>query len=209
MRIERSGNEGATAKWLLAGLLVWFGVVVTASVTGAIGRLSPYAVPPIAFAGMALPALLFWRFEGVRELVEEFGLRRLTALHGFRILAVPMFFWYGGKGLLPQAFVHHAGWGDLISGVLAVAVVALWSRPAGYWVAHLVGMADFLVAFGTAMALTRQNVAAMKGIGSLPIALIPFFFVGLLGSTHLMAYTLLLRGRAGAGERLVQAAVAR
>jgi hypothetical protein len=146
---------------------------------------------------MTVPAVLFWTVPSVRALIERIGLHMLTAVHGFRILAVPLFFWYGGRGLLPKPFVDHAGWGDLISGVVALGVVSFWARPAGYWTAHIVGMIDFLVAFGTAMAITRADAGAMHAVTGLPMALIPLFFVGVLGSTHLMAYALLLRGRHG------------
>jgi hypothetical protein len=191
-------TQTVTVKWLASAVLLWFVTIVLASGTGLLARLSPYAVPPVAFTLMVLPAILFWRDSRVRVLIEQIGLRRLTALHIFRILAVPLFFWYGGRGLLPQLFVDHAGWGDLISGIAALGAVALWPRPAGYWIAHLIGMADFIVAFATAMAVTRTNPGSMAAVSTLPVALIPFFFVGLLGSTHLMAYDLLLRGRGGA-----------
>lgn len=192
---QSPAREAVTTRWLVTGLAVWFVLVVFASLTGLLARLSPCAIPPIALTLMALPAILFWRNSRVRAVVERIGLRRLTALHIFRILAVPLFFWYGAEGLLPKQFVDHAGWGDLISGMVALGVVALWPRHAGYWIAHLTGMVDFLVAFGTALMLTRTNPDSMAGVATLPAALIPFFFVGVLGSTHLIAYSLLLRGR--------------
>jgi hypothetical protein len=198
MKAEIPAESRTTAKWLMMGISVWFALVLLASGTGWLGRLSPYALPPIAFTLMALPAVLFWTVPSVRALIEGIGLRALTALHISRILAVPLFFWYGGRGLLPRSFVDHAGWGDLVSGVVALGVVAFFARPAGYWIAHVTGMIDFLAAFGTAMAITRSNSTAMHAVTGLPIALIPVFFVGLLGSTHLMAYDLLLRNRRSA-----------
>ena len=188
-------GETAVTTWLIAGALLWLAIVMLASGTGLLAQLSPYAIAPIAFSLMALPALLFWRVSRVRAVIERVGLRRLTALHIFRILAAPMLFWYGAQGLLPRLFIDHAGWGDLISGVLALGVVTVWPLPGGYWIMHLVGMLDFIVAFATAMTLTRANPAAMAAVATLPVALIPFFFVGLLGSTHFMAYSILWRGR--------------
>ena len=57
-------------------------------------------------------------------------------------------------------------------------------------------MGDFLVAFGTAISLTRQDSSAVHAITGLPMALIPFFGVGFLATTHVMAYQLLLRQQA-------------
>ena len=192
---DRIAEKKSPLSWLLPGMGAWLAAVIVSSRAGWLGLISPYAIPAIAGALIVLPAVLFWRLDSVRALIEEVGLRRLTVLHIFRIAAVPLFFWYGSRGLLPKAFVEHAGWGDLISGLLALAVVAFWSRPGGYWLAHVVGMADFLYAFATAMMLTRANAGAMHAVTELPAALIPFFFVGLLGSTHLMAYSILLRSR--------------
>ena len=190
-----------TINLLRAAVGLWFVLVVLFSWTGVLGRLSPYAIPPIAFGMMFLGASAFWLVPAVRQRVEAFGLRGLTALHISRALAVPLFFWYGARGLLPTSFVNHAGWGDLVSAVVALVVVLFWPARAGYWVAHVVGMADFMLAFGTAMAHTRAAEHSMQAVTGLPAAMIPFFFVGVLGATHLMAYSLLLAsGRGQRGE---------
>jgi hypothetical protein len=136
-----------------------------------------------------------------REYIESIGLRRLTAIHLLRITAAPLFFWYGAHQLLPRVFVDRAAWGDIAAGLLALLAVTLWRRPSGYWLAHLFGMADFFVAFGTAIALTRQNPTAIHAVTGLPMALIPFFGVGFLATTHVMAYHLLLRQSASRNSR--------
>lgn len=65
---------------------------------------------------------------------------------------------------------------------------------------HLFGFADFVVAIGTGPTLFLQNDPLMAGIQTLPMALIPFFGVGVSGASHLMAFDLLRRG-AGEGRR--------
>jgi len=179
--------------WIAAAVLVWFCAVVLASASGWLGSLSPLAPPPIAALTMIVPIAVYFAVAALRESVESIGVRRLTAIHVMRIAAAPLFFWYGAHGLLPQIFVDRAAWGDIAVGLLALLAVTLWRRPSGYWLAHLFGMADFFVAFGTAIALTRQRPAAVHAVTGLPMALIPFFGVGFLATTHVMAYDLLLR----------------
>ncbi len=138
---------------------------------------------------------MYFVLPAFREYIESVGLRRLTSIHILRISAAPLFFWYGAHRQLPHLFVDRAAWGDIAAGILALLAVTVWQRPPGYWFAHLFGMADFFVAFGTAITLARQDPAAVHAVTSLPMALIPFFGVGILATTHVMAYYLLLRQR--------------
>lgn len=183
----------STPVWLAAAVLSWLAAVFVASATGWLGSLSPLAPPPIATLTMIGPVAVYFAVPAFREYIESVGLRRLTAIHILRIAAAPLFFWYGAHHLLPHAFVDRAAWGDIAAGILALLAVTVWQRPWGYWLAHLFGMADFFVAFGTAITLTRQDPAAVHAVTSLPMALIPFFGVGFLATTHVMAYHLLLR----------------
>jgi hypothetical protein len=178
--------------WLAAALLVWLVAVLLTSASGWLGSLSPLAPPPIAAGTIIVPIAIYFAVPAFRAYIESIGLRRLTAIHVLRIAAAPLFFWYGAHHLLPQPFVDRAAWGDIAAGLLALLAVTLWQRPSGYWLAHLFGMSDFFVAFGTAIALTRQNPSAVHAVTGLPMALIPFFGVGLLATTHVMAYHLLL-----------------
>lgn len=179
--------------WLTAAILIWLGAVLLTGATGWLGSLSPLAPPPIAALTMIIPIAVYLATPAFRDYIESIGLRRLTAIHVLRIAAAPLFFWYGAHHLLPQLFVHRAAWGDVFAGLLAMLAVTLWQRPSGYWLAHLFGMADFFVAFGTAIALTRHDPMAVHAVTGLPMALIPFFGVGFLATTHVMAYLLLLR----------------
>jgi hypothetical protein len=183
----------STPLWITAAVLAWFAAVLVASATGWLGSLSPFAPPPIAALTMIVPIAVYFAVPAFRTCILDIGLRRLTVIHILRIAAAPLFFWYGAHHLLPQTFVDRAAWGDVAAGLLALLAVTFWQRPAGYWLAHLFGMADFFVAFGTAIVLTRQDPAAVHAVTGLPMALIPFFGVGLLATTHVMAYHLLLR----------------
>jgi len=200
----QAAQNNRTPFILLAALLLWPTAVIVASKSGWLGSLSPFAPPPIAVLTILVPSLGYWLIPSFRSYITRIGLRRLTSVHILRIVAVPLFFWYGSHGLLPQSFVDTAGWGDLASGVLALGVVLFWSRPAGYWTVHIFGMVDFVAAFGTAIRLTLSNPGAMHEITGLPMALIPFFGVGFLATIHLIAYDLLIRNCRGPVKQLLQ-----
>jgi hypothetical protein len=194
---EQSVNLNApsrTGLWVWSGVALWFTAVVVASASSWLGQLPPMAPPPIAGLTLIVPISLYLLLPPLRSYFASIGLERLTLIHVFRIAAAPLFFWYGSHGLLQHVFVDRAGYGDIFAGVLAFVALTVWRRPAGFWVAHVYGMIDFFVAFGTAIVLTRQIPGAMHAITGLPMALIPFFFVGLLATTHFVSYDLLLRG---------------
>jgi hypothetical protein len=123
-------------------------------------------------------------------------------------VAALLFFYFGGLGLLPERFVLHAAWGDLIAGLAALGVVALPFAISRYLAVHLFGFADFLLAVGTGLYFTLVDPPAMDAIRSLPLALIPLFGVGISGATHIIAFDLMRRARELSDERAVRAAAA-
>jgi hypothetical protein len=187
---------------LVLALSLWFVALLVASVSGWLGSLSPYSPPLLAGLTILISSVGYFLLPPVRVWFAGFGLHRLTAIHVLRIAAVPLFFWYGNRNLLPQSFVEAAGWGDLAAGLIALAVVIFWRSRAGYWTAHLLGMVDFISAFAIAIRLTLANPGAMHAITGLPMALIPFFGVGVLATIHVIAYDLLVhrRGLKAQGE---------
>jgi hypothetical protein len=115
------------------------------------------------------------------------------SIHIWRIAAALVFFWYGAHDLLPEAFVRNAGWGDLIAGLLALGVTLLPKTRNRYLVFHLFGFADFVVAVGTGLTYFLLNDPRMSRIQTLPMALTPFYGVGISGASHIMAFDLLRR----------------
>ena len=177
-------------------------VVAWAATVGGLSAAGAFTTFPLPlFAGLVALLLAaaissYALSRTLREGVERFGLRRLTALHAWRIPAALAFFHYGGQGLLPPAFVALAGWGDMLAGVLALAVVLFAPRSQrAYWAFHVIGMADFLLAVGTGLAFSLLADPRMATIALFPMALIPLFGVTLSGATHIAAFDLLRRGR--------------
>ena len=178
---------------LLTVLAVWGLGVAIAARTGLFGGVYPLLLAGLIALGILLPVVAYALSRSFRDYIEALGLRGLTAFHVWRIAAALVFFWYGANNLLPEVFVQNAGWGDLIAGLLALGVILLPETRNRYLVFHLFGFADFIVAVGTGLTLFLLNDTRMTGIQTLPMALIPFYGVGISGASHIMAFDLLWR----------------
>lgn len=189
-------NDRPASTGLIVGVIAfWVAAVMIAATSGTLASVPPRAVALLVASGIALPTIAYFAVPSLRAWVERFGLRRLTLFHSWRIVAALLFFGYGTAGLLPATFVRHAAWGDLIAGLLALIVVALPMARWRYWLMHMFGLGDFILAVGTGLYFTLTDAASMEQIRYLPLALIPMFGVSLSGATHLMAFDLLRRSR--------------
>jgi hypothetical protein len=194
--IEHSAAIGET-RWarIVATVVVLWGIgVAMAAWAGAYRALPTLGIGPIIVAGIVLPALAYFLVDGFRRYIRGVGLRALTALQIWRIFAALAFFWYGAHDRLPPAFVQEAAWGDLAAGLAALIVTLLPERRARYFVAHIIGFTDFVVALGLGMTFILMHDPRMETITVLPLALIPLYGVGISGATHIMAFDLLRRG---------------
>jgi hypothetical protein len=180
---------------------------VTLSVNGALKRWPPMLLGTLILLWIAIPTVSYFRSSGLQQLASRIGLRAITAFHGWRILAGIWFVWYAAHGLLAANFALKAGWGDIVAGLAGLAVAAFWARSSGYWSAHVIGLADFVLAVGTGMATTLSDQPGMHAMAELPGALIPLFAVGLTASTHFVAFHLLWKQqRVDAGALLLRKA---
>jgi hypothetical protein len=204
--MNRTGNvdKARGTRVLLAVLAIWGLAVVAASETGIYSAMPPLLIAPLIALGIIIPVVVYTMSDGFRAYIAAVGLRPITAFHIWRIAAALVFFWYGEHNLLPEPFVRNAGWGDLIAGVLALFVVILPENRTRYFIFHIVGFADFVVAVGTGLTLFLLNDSRMAAIQTLPMALIPLYGVGISGASHIMAFDLL---RHGAGSKADRSAV--
>ena len=170
----------------------WGAAVGTIAAAGGFRALPIRLFPLLAAAGVLVPTAAYVRSPGLRAWFDGFGQRRIVLFHAWRILAARAFWVYGAKGLLPPVFVRNAAWGDLVAGVLALAVVRWWPRRRGFLVFHAVGFADFLSAVGTGFTFALAGDPRMASIAAFPLALIPLFGVGLSGASHLASFAQLL-----------------
>jgi hypothetical protein len=141
--------------------------------------------------GIIAPLLVYWSNSTFRAYIQELHLNRLTLFHLWRIPAALAFLYYGNQHLLPETFVRHAAWGDLMAGSLVFLVLALPKNYWKYWGFHLFGLADFVLAVGTGLTFSLLHIPMMETLRTFPIALIPLFGVGISGASHLMALDIL------------------
>ena len=180
--------------WALAAIAFWALAISIASLTGILRGIPAMGVGALIVGWFAAILIACFRSEGLRLLLDRVGLRGITGFQAWRIAAALLFFWYGAHGLLPWEFVWRAEWGDLIAGMLGAAVF-LWPTRGGYWLVHLFGLADLILATATGMRLRLAGPVEMQNITAFPVALIPFFGVGLTAATHLVAFDWLRRSK--------------
>jgi hypothetical protein len=192
---------------LLVALAAWGLAVVFAAEAEIYSAIPPLFLAAIIALGIVIPVVIYAMSEAFRSYIRALGLRSITAFHVWRIAAALVFFWYGENELLPQIFVQNAGIGDLAAGLFALVVLLLPESRNRYLAFHIFGFADFVVAVGTGLTLFLLNDARMTGIQTLPMALIPFYGVGISGASHIMAFDL-LRRREGFTPTMKQAAKA-
>lgn len=201
IEIISPGERRRFRRQLAIVLAAWLAAALAIGASGVLTRAPLLVLPLLVFGGVLLPIVAYVLHPQLRAFIEDLGLRRLTALHLWRIPAAASFFWYGWQGALPPLFVALAGVGDLLAGLLAAVVVVRRERRSSYALFHAFGMLDFLVAVGTGVTLWMLGVPAMQTIVTLPIVLIPLFGVAVSGASHLMAFHLLARGRGMAASR--------
>lgn len=188
-------TNNLTERKTVFALLVWGLGVTAASFYGIFQKLP---LPSIAFLvalGIIIPTIIYFTNEEFRGYIASLGLKKLTILHLWRIGAGAMFLFYGSQSILPETFVRNAGYGDIAVGLLVFVVLLLPESLAKYWVFHIFGMLDFIVAVGTGLTFTLLEVPLMKNLVELPIVLIPLYGVGISGATHIFAFTLLWKQR--------------
>ena len=185
-----------TAIVATAFLATWFGLVAITATNGTLRDFSArylWGYLSLVALGIAIPTLAYFALPAIRALVDAIGLRRLTVLHGWRIAAALLFFYFGARGELPPLFWILAGVGDLITGVLALRMLGGPQTSRRYRRFHALGFTDFVIAVGAGITFTILHDPRMATLTNLPLALVPLFMVGISGSTHLAAWAMLSR----------------
>lgn len=81
-----------------------------------------------------------------RIFMDSLSLKSLTLFHAWRIFAGWVFLSFSDR--LPQTFINHAAYGDIISGFLALSVFLLMQKKWSYYLFNLVGLVDFFYGRG-------------------------------------------------------------
>jgi hypothetical protein len=191
------------------GVGVWLGVLVAA---GALGWFAAGVTGPVPTVGIALFAVLavglvaYFRVPRFRERLLRIPLPVLIAANIGRVLGVFFLILYGVHRL-PAPFAPSAGWGDVITGVLALPLAAMAAsgsvRPIWIGLWNAFGMLDLLAAItlgvisvpGTPLNLLAVGPSAATLL-TLPWVLVPSFLVPAYLLMHLLIFRQLRAPRA-------------
>jgi len=185
---------------IVIGLSVWASLATLLAQTK-IFQIEIGGIPVAIFAAIAIPVAGFLvavqTIPAVRAYVEAQDLALLTALQGWRVIgSIFLVLWTYGQ--LPAVFALPAGLGDIAVGLVApFAAIAVALKASGWQRAAngviVAGLADFAVAFVTGIGSIGGNFLDFAAVSSdavlntLPVSLIPNFFVPLFIILHVMA----------------------
>jgi hypothetical protein len=194
------GDRSNAAPVVATALSVWFVLAFWLGSAGAFVR-PPGSAPLPILAAVVIPVLAFLMAVRLSPAFRDFALsvdlRLVTAVHAWRFVGLG-FLALHAHGKLPGLFAWPAGLGDI-----AVSVTAPWmmfalvrrpdfaaSRAFVGW--NLFGILDFVVALtagtlGSGLAPGIVGEVTTAPMVSLPLVLIPAFFVPLLTILHLIA----------------------
>lgn len=177
---------------LTIGFIGWAGI---AFLTGYFIDLSfpifaPYAVIPI------LTVLILSYRDDVAELLAQIPTHWMVYLQFYRVAGAIFLFMYWASGSLSQGFAMNAGWGDVLTGVLAVPVGYMVMKSLPYHMPALIlwsiiGVGDLFLAPASA------QIYGAKDLVEFPINLIPLWLGPPFGiSMHILTLRIFFLRRA-------------
>ena len=126
----------------------------------------------------------------------DINLRWLVLFHVTRLFAGAYFLVLCQRGQLPCGFARTAGWGDIIVGVLALAVVgAVRTEFAKTFLLtwNTIGLIDIIFVVFSALRFGLQDWQSMHALRGLPLSLLPTFLVPLIITSHVLIFVRLAR----------------
>lgn len=184
-------------KSIAAGLAAaWFGIAAGAASAGITARSHPFPLIGLFLLTPLIAALVATQFRSVRDSLRPVPLWLLVGLNAGRIFAI-LFLVLDQVGRLAGPFAFYAGWGDILTGVVAVPIaIALHratSHSRGFWIAvllwNLFGVADLVNAIflgvtssvGSPLEIFHHppGSAAMQHLpfSLVPTVLVPFYLI--------------------------------
>ncbi|HEX4740888.1 MAG TPA: hypothetical protein VH353_06125 [Caulobacteraceae bacterium] len=199
-RLALAGVAGA---WVSLAI----GVVAADGLSNLLNLLAMFGTPLLIAAGLALFSRPARRLAGAVPTPMLVGLNVLRVGGGLFVLLA-------ADGRLAGPFPYSAGWGDVLTGVLAVPAAWAAARETRRWDGliltwNALGMLDLIVA--VALGVTSRNGSPVQlihaGVGTaaittLPWALIPTVLVPLYLIDHAVIFARMLERRSqGSAER--------
>ena len=193
MESENEERLESVERWFIVALTLWAAYAFVAAYSGAISKVPRLFLGPLLITETVVPILVYYLNEKFRAYISSIDLKHLTIFHLWRLLAGLTFVSYGTRHLLPETFVHTAGFGDIIVGLLVPLILILPNGIRKYVVFHIIGLLDFILAIGTGIALTLAQAPLIENLTRYPIIIIPLLGVPVSGALHVMALDVALR----------------
>jgi cytochrome bd-type quinol oxidase subunit 2 len=183
-------------------LLAWFLLALGLALSGVVARVGPPIGPLGILGGVALGLLAHRRSPAVQRFIAAFPLRGLLFYQALRAPIGAAFLVLAADGRLPHEFADLAGWGDIATGLGALAAAAcvptrtaLRRRVVLLW--NLAGLFDILLVVATAqyliLGLGRRDMLAaftdMPAMAMLPLFIVPTVILGHLAVFHRLRRT--------------------
>jgi hypothetical protein len=113
--------------------------------------------------------------------------------HAIRAPVGAAFLVMASEDLLPDLFAKRAGYGDILTALCGVLVVAISpvlgsqkAKSVTYFAWNIIGPADLAIAVGTGIYLALKMPDSMISIVKLPLLLVPTFILPVLFATHII-----------------------
>ncbi len=185
----------STSVQLLLGLLAWLTLALTAVSFGLMDDPPRPLIPALIWGPVLFIAVMFWRTPALKTWLTQVDPRWLVGYHLIRLIfGIVFLVMYYQHQTLPEAFAVPAGYGDIIAGLLALAImVAPGKTPKRRWwslmVFNVIGLADIFMVFMTAQWIFFTQV--IEGLGAFtrfPFNLLPLFIVPMIFTTHILLF---------------------
>ncbi|MGH7546857.1 MAG: hypothetical protein ACREMM_01625 [Gemmatimonadales bacterium] len=184
-------------KAVAAAAVAWLGLAVLAGATGFLARL-PFPGPQLIILTLLVATLVAGTsVRALRAWIDALPLRVLVGIHAIRFIGIT-FLVLAARGHIAPVFAARAGWGDIATAALAIGLVASGDpftrgRRLLYHAWNAFGLADLVVAGETATAVVLHGATpGMAPLLTLPLSLVPTFFVPLLMASHVFIFRRLL-----------------
>ena len=176
-------------------LTAWFCFALAVGSSGLFLRASAPAIAATVWGLTAVVLVACWKVQIVRNFAATLDLRNLIALHLVRFVGV-YFLILGAQGRLPDGFARPAGIGDMIVAIGAVVFIAAPTLRASrgtlrIW--NFFGFIDIIFVVFSALRFGLQDWESMTALRTLPLSLLPTFFVPLIIASHVLIFVRLIR----------------
>jgi len=181
---------------------LWLALALVAGATGFLARL-PFPGPQLIILGLLAGTLVAaTTVPALRAWIDALSLRTLIGINAVRFVGIT-FLVLAARGQIAPVFAARAGRGDIATAALAVVLVAAGEPRTALrrglthaWNAF--GLLDLVVAVGTATAVTlRGTTPGITPVLSLPLVVIPTFFVPILLASHVVIFRRLVARGSG------------